>query len=230
MITDNEKVSVLMSSYNSQKTLKDSINSVLTQTYKNFEFLIIDDNSSDDTLKILKDFENIDERIKVYKNSRNIGLTKSLNILINKSVGKYIARQDADDISKPERLDVQYNYLRNSSFQCCTSRATIKNSRKKIPRFSHLLPNELVLKYKNPFIHGTLFVEKEVITDIGGYSEKFKYAQDYKLFSDMYSKNYKVKILDNLLYELNMENNISSNKKSEQEFYAKHVKKGTTPN
>ena len=73
MITDNEKVSVLMSSYNSQKTLKDSINSVLTQTYKNFEFLIIDDNSSDDTLKILKDFENIDERIKVYKNSRNIG-------------------------------------------------------------------------------------------------------------------------------------------------------------
>ena len=117
MITDNEKVSVLMSCYNSQKTLKDSINSVLTQTYKNFEFLIIDDDSSDDTLKILKDFENIDERIKVYKNSRNIGLTKSLNILINKSVGKYIARQDADDISKPERLDVQYNYLRNSSFQ-----------------------------------------------------------------------------------------------------------------
>lgn len=230
MMTDNEKVSVLMSSYNSQKTLKDSINSVLTQTYKNFEFLIIDDNSSDDTLKILKDFENIDERIRVYKNSRNIGLTKSLNILIDKSVGKYIARQDADDISKPERLDVQYNYLRNSSFRCCTSRATIKNSRKKIPRFSHLLPNELVIKYKNPFIHGTLFVEKEVITEIGGYSEQFKYAQDYKLFSDMYSKNYKVKILDNLLYELNMENNISSNKKSEQEFYAKHVKKGTTPN
>ena len=51
-----------------------------------------------------------------------------------------------------------------------------KNSNKKIPRFSHLLPNQLVLKYKNPFIHGTLFVEKDVITDIGGYSEEFKYA------------------------------------------------------
>ena len=63
----------------------------------------------------------------------------------------------------------------------------------KIPRFSHLLPNEFVLKYKNPFIHGTLFVEKDVITEIGGYSEQFKYAQDYKLFSDMISKNYKVK-------------------------------------
>lgn len=230
MTIDSEKVSVLMSCYNSQKTLKDSINSVLTQTYKNFEFLIIDDGSSDDTLKILQDFENIDERIKVYKNSKNIGLTKSLNILIEKSVGKYIARQDADDISKPERLDVQYNYLRSSAFRCCTSRATVKNSTKKIPRFSHLIPNELVLKYKNPFIHGTLFVEKDVINEIGGYSEKFKYAQDYKLFSDMISKNYKVKILNNLLYELNMENNISSNKKSEQEFYAKHVRKGTTPN
>lgn len=230
MTIDNEKVSVLMSCYNSQKTLKDSINSVLTQTYKNFEFLIIDDDSSDDTLRILQDFENIDERIKVYKNSKNIGLTKSLNILIDKSVGKYIARQDADDISKPERFDVQYNYLRSSAFRCCTSRATIKNSTKKIPRFSHLIPNELVLKYKNPFIHGTLFVEKDVITEIGGYSEKFKYAQDYKLFSDIISKNYKVKILNNLLYELNMENNISSNKKSEQEYYAKHVRKGTTPN
>ena len=104
MTIDSEKVSVLMSCYNSQKTLKDSINSVLTQTYKNFEFLIIDDGSSDDTLKILQDFENIDERIKVYKNSKNIGLTKSLNILIDKSVGKYIARQDADDISKPEKV------------------------------------------------------------------------------------------------------------------------------
>ena len=74
MTIDGEKVSVLMSCYNSQKTLKDSINSVLTQTYKNFEFLIIDDNSSDNTLKILQDFENIDERIKVYRNSKNIGL------------------------------------------------------------------------------------------------------------------------------------------------------------
>ena len=131
MTIDSEKVSVLMSCYNSQKTLKDSINSVLTQTYKNFEFLIIDDGSSDDTLKILQDFENIDERIKVYKNSKNIGLTKSLNILIDKSVGKYIARQDADDISKPERFDVQYNYLRSSAFRCCTSEQHVKNSTKK---------------------------------------------------------------------------------------------------
>ena len=229
MMSDGDKVSVLMSCYNSQKTLKNSIVSVLAQTYKNFEFLIIDDNSSDDTLRILQEFETIDKRIKVYKNSENIGLTKSLNILIDKSDGKYIARQDDDDLSKPERLDVQYNFLKNSTFRCCTSRAIVKNSNKKIPRFSHLLPNQLVLKYKNPFIHGTLFVEKDVITDIGGYSEEFKYAQDYKLFSDMILKNYKVKILDNLLYELNMENNISSNKKSEQEFYANHVKKGTIP-
>lgn len=229
MTTENEKISVLMSCYNSQNTLIDSINSILTQTYENFEFLIIDDYSSDNTLKILKDFENIDDRIKVYKNSKNIGLTKSLNILIDKSVGKYIARQDADDISKPERLDVQYKYLQSSDFQCCTSRATVKNSSKKIPRFSHLLPNELVLKFKNPFIHGTLFVEKDVITDIGGYSEKFKYAQDYKLFSDMVSKNYRIKILNKSLYELNMENNISSNKKTEQEIYANHVKNGTIP-
>ena len=91
-----------MSCYNSQETLKDSIKSILIQTYENFEFLIIDDNSSDDTLKILKDFERSDERVKVYKNSLNIGLTKSLNILIEKSTGNYIARQDTDDISKPE--------------------------------------------------------------------------------------------------------------------------------
>ena len=92
------------------------------------------------------------------------------------------------------------------------------------------MPNKFVIKYKNPFIHGTLFVEKEVLHNLGGYSEEFKYAQDYKLFSDMISKNYKIKILNNLLYELNMKNNISSNKKYEQEFFANHVKKGTMPN
>ena len=227
---DREKVSVLMSCYNSQETLKDSIKSILIQTYENFEFLIIDDNSSDDTLKILKDFERSDERVKVYKNSVNIGLTKSLNILIEKSTGYYIARQDTDDISKPERFEIQYNFLKNSNFQCCTSRAIIKYSNKKIPKLSHIFPNKFVIKYKNPFIHGTLFVEKEVLHNLGGYSEEFKYAQDYKLFSDMISKNYKIKILKNPLYELNMENNISSNKKYEQEFFANHVKKGTVPN
>ena len=100
-------VSVIMSAYNSQNSIKDSIKSVLGQTYGNFEFLILDDGSSDDTEKIIKNYANKDKRIKFFKNNKNLGLTKSLNILIGMSKGNIIARQDADDISKKKDLNIR---------------------------------------------------------------------------------------------------------------------------
>ena len=98
-MNNNDLVSVIMSTYNNEKSIESSVNSILNQTYKNIEFLIIDDFSTDNTFGILNNLKNSDERIKVYRNSNNIGLTKSLNKLISKSKGNYIARQDADDIT-----------------------------------------------------------------------------------------------------------------------------------
>jgi hypothetical protein len=98
-----------------------------------------------------------------------------------------------------------------------------------IPGFSYFLPIKLLLKYKNPFIHGTLVIKKEVLNQLKGYDEMFVFAQDYKLMSDLVKRRYKVKIINRTLYQLNMENNISNIFKKEQEYYSKCVKQNIQP-
>ena len=151
-----------MSAYNSEDSVENSITSILNQTYEDLELLIMDDASTDNTYKICESLKNKDQRIKLYKNKSNLGLTKSLNKLISLSSGEIIARQDSDDISKKERIEKQLKFLEENNLDACTSRAKIMYSQKITPRFSLLLPNKLVIKYKNPFIHGTLFIKKNV--------------------------------------------------------------------
>ncbi len=220
----NPLISVLLSVHNDDKNIKNSIDSILSQSYKNIELLIIDDCSTDKTYDILNKIK--DNRVKIFRNKENKGLTKSLNILINKSNGEILARQDSDDISLPKRLEIQYKTLNKRQLDACTTRAYVKNSKQSIPRFSHYLPIKLTIKYKNPFIHGTLMVKKKAILDVGLYDENVKYAQDYKLFLELLKKNYKLKILNKKLYILNMQNNISSLKKEEQQFYFREIKQG----
>ena len=100
-------VSVIMSTHNSEDTLEESINSILDQTYLDIEILIMDDGSKDNSNVILDRLNTQNKSIKIFRNETNIGLTRSLNILISKSRGQYIARHDADDISYPERIGMQ---------------------------------------------------------------------------------------------------------------------------
>ena len=220
-IIENPLISVLLSVYNDDKNIKKSIDSILSQSYKNIELLVIDDCSTDKTYEIINEIK--DTRVKIFRNKDNKGLTKSLNILIKESKGQILARQDSDDVSLPKRLEIQYSELQKSQLDACTTRAHIKNSKRSIPRFSHLLPLSIVIKYKNPFIHGTLMIRKSVILNIGMYDENIKYAQDYKLFVELLKKNYKIKILRKKLYVLNMKNNISSLKKEEQRSFFKKI-------
>lgn len=225
-----KKISVIMSCFNSEKTLSDSIESILNQTYPNFEFLILDDGSTDRTSNILNEYQELDQRIKIFKNQKNIGLTKSLNILIKKSTGKYLARQDSDDVSFNKRFSEQINFLSNSKYKICTTRAEVMGTTNKIPGYSFYFPQKLIIKFKNPFIHGTLLIEKELMKSIGGYDEDFYFAQDYKLFSDLLSQNYSVGTINKVLYKLNMRNNLSSNMKKEQKYFADCVRKSLKPN
>ena len=89
MHKNTDKISVIMTTFNSQNVVERAINSILNQTYQNIEFLILDDNSEDNTHNVLKKYEN-EKIVKIYKNSKNLGLTKSLNFLIKKSEGTYI--------------------------------------------------------------------------------------------------------------------------------------------
>ena len=222
-------ISVIMSSYNSEETIEKSILSILKQDYKNIEFLIADDCSKDSTLNIMKRLREDDKRIKIIENKKNIGLTKSLNKLLNISNGKYIARQDSDDVSLPHRLTTQINFIKKTNSEVVTSRAIIKDTGEKIPKYSYLLPNNLVMKYKNPFIHGTLFVDKNIFEEVGGYDENFYFAQDYKLYLDLLSNGYSIKAINKPLYNLNTKNNISNNNKDEQKYYFNCARKKIIP-
>ena len=114
MLKNTPLISVVMSIYNNQSTLEKSVHSILNQNYKNFEFLIVDDNSTDNSFMMLRNLAKNDKRIKVFKNDKNIGLTKSLNILLSKANGNYIARQDGDDFSERERFSKQVKFLEES--------------------------------------------------------------------------------------------------------------------
>ena len=106
-------ITVLMPVYNGATYLNEAINSILNQTFQNFEFIIIDDGSTDDSVKIIKSYD--DNRIRLFENKNNLGQSETLNKGLSLTRGKYIARMDQDDISMPERLKKQFEFMENNS-------------------------------------------------------------------------------------------------------------------
>ncbi|SVC41049.1 uncharacterized protein METZ01_LOCUS293903, partial [marine metagenome] len=106
-------ITVLMPVYNGAKYLNEAIDSILNQTFQNFEFIIIDDGSTDDSVKIIKSYD--DNRIRLVENRNNLGQSETLNKGLSLTRGKYIARMDQDDISMPERLKKQFEFMENNS-------------------------------------------------------------------------------------------------------------------
>ena len=98
-----------------------------------------------------------------------------------------------------------------------------------IPKFSYFFPKKRIIKIKNPFIHGTLFIKKQILIENGCYDENFYYSQDYKLFSDLLKNDVRFKYLKTPLYYLNMDGNISNSNKHEQEYYANCVRNNEKP-
>jgi glycosyltransferase EpsE len=229
MTNPTQLVSILMSVHNSQETLDKALKSILNQTYTNTEILIMDDASTDASSEILDRYSKDYGNIKIYKNKINIGLTKSLNLLIKYANGIYIARQDADDFSNILRLEKQINFLNYHNLDACSTWAKNIDTDEKIHAFSNLFSPKLIIKYKNPFIHGSLLIKKDTLNKLNNYNEKFYYAQDYKLMTDLIKKNFRIKILPEILYELNMQNNISSNFSEEQKYFANCVRKDLIP-
>ena len=183
----NSKVSVIMAVFNGQKYIEESIKSILEQTFRNFEFIIVNDGSTDRTKEILLDWAKKDNRIKIITNPNNIGLTKSLNKAINMAQGKYIARQDADDISLPQRLEKQVVFLENhpeikilGTFGYAINKEGKVLREEILPVSSQKIKNMLIKK--NPFIHASVMIKKEIIDKVGGYNEDFKVIQDYELW------------------------------------------------
>lgn len=178
-------VTVLMSVYNSAASLNEAVQSILSQTWQAFEFVIIDDGSTDSSAAALAAWQQHDERIRVYTQG-NQGLAAALNRGVNLAQGEFIARMDADDVSRPNRLAVQLDFLqsRPSVGVCGTWVALAGVSTGQIVRF----PTDDAtirswLLFDNSFAHPSVMIRRRMFAAANlNYDPAFRYSQDYDLW------------------------------------------------
>ena len=175
------KLTVLMPVYNASPYLREAMDSILQQTFSEFEFLIIDDGSTDESVSIIEKYN--DPRIRFLKNERNIGISATLNKGIEIANCELIARMDADDISYPERLQKQFDYM-TSHPDCAllSTWARVITHEKKFVRLEKYRSNfyHYNLTFECWMYHPTVLFRRKPVVDVGMYS--MPYSEDYDLF------------------------------------------------
>lgn len=217
-------VSVVMSAYNSVKYLSNAIESILQQTYRDFEFIIVNDCSTDNTLEIIESFAKKDDRIVIVNNVINSGVSKSCNHAINKiAKGNYIVRMDSDDIAKPERIKKLVDFLdQNSDVVVVGSNADFIDMNGEYIFTSNLPISDANIRKsllkRATFINPTVAFRKESFVKIGGYYEPIKhYFEDYMLWIAL-SKIGQLAILNESLLEYRVVMNSISSKEVSKEY------------
>lgn len=201
---ENPIITVIMSVFTvKEEYLKKAIESILSQTYEDFEFIIILDGPNPYNREIIKSYKDV--RIIIHENTENLGLTKSLNIGLSMAKGKYIARMDADDVSLPTRFEKQLYYMEeNSDIAVVGTLAKNYGQNKMISQHLNCSIDTLKIRmlfYNAGIIHPTAFIRKEFLDvfDIK-YDESIKKSQDYALWVDVL-KYGKIEIVNEVLFE-----------------------------
>jgi glycosyltransferase involved in cell wall biosynthesis len=212
-------ITVIMPVYNAQSFLKDSIESILNQTYSNFEFLVFNDASTDSSLEIIQSYR--DSRIKCIDSPLNSGYVHHLNRGLKMARGKYIARMDADDISLPERFQYQFNLMEsNPSIVLCGTDINFIGSRKGRVRFpiDHAdIVTQFILK-GNAIAHPSVMMRTSVIHQFNiEYDQSLEPAEDYDMWVRLSSFGTIVNIPEPMLQYRVHDNNESIIKKEKQE-------------
>ena len=217
------KLAVLMAVYNNADTLKDCINSILNQSLKDFQFVIVNDASTDESNQILTHYAKTDSRIKLLKNKHQMGLTSSLNKGLKIIKTKYVARMDADDISLNRRLEKQLNSLESHPKVTLLGTAVhLINQNGKILKLKnhpvdHQHIKKVALSYC-PFIHPTWMIRRSTLLELKGYHPDFPYAQDYELALRIIAKYKTANLAEPLLkYRVNYHQAISFKHQKSQE-------------
>lgn len=190
------KVSVVMSVYNAEKYLAEAVDSILSQTFTDFELILIDDKSTDGSGKILAQYAQADPRVVILKNAENMGLTKSLNRGLAVAKGEYIARMDADDISVPDRFAKQVAFLDENpdySFVSCIGRYIDENGKEEQLRLFPETNEEIyaMMLKVDAVMHPGVMFRRADIAKIGNYCEDFRVVQDYDLWFRGMAAGYK---------------------------------------
>jgi glycosyltransferase involved in cell wall biosynthesis len=194
-------VSVVMPVYNGAKYLQDSIDSILNQTFKDFEFIIVNDGSIDETPAILNEYQLKDNRVKVIHLQENAGVANARNLGVSAAVGKWIAVQDSDDISLPNRLERQLQFVEThketiavgSLIKCIPGRYSDNKDYHEYLKSTEKWSNALFTREQikgnrfisTPVVNGSVLFLKEIFERVGGYNNNYRIGEDFDLWIKM---------------------------------------------
>ncbi|MFC1566571.1 glycosyltransferase family 2 protein [bacterium] len=223
------QISVIMSVLNEEKYLVESIESILNQTFSDFEFIIIDDGSKDSTAEIIKRYAAKDSRITCIHHAKPKGLAVSLNEGIKVSKGEYIARMDGDDVSLRTRFEKQINFLQKhkdyglaGTFYNDIDEHGMQLARKQNPEKWDDIKKAMF--FYNPIAHPTSMIRKSVFNEVGLYNETFQTSQDYELFSRIFRKYKMYNVPEYLLIRRFPEEIFSTKKMIQQDMDSMRVR------
>jgi len=206
--------------YNGERFLREAVDSILSQTFTDFEFIIIDDGSTDDTADILRLYAQQDKRIRLHHQT-NQGIVAALNTGLGMARGKYLARMDADDISLPGRFAAQVDFLEAHPDVGALGCSVQVMDRESVLSSIWRVPTEHgVLKWQTcfscPLMHPTVMMRREVVERVGGYDPGMEHAEDYDLWRRLSGVTRLANLDDVLLHLRKHGGNVSATRSSEQ--------------
>lgn len=212
------EVSVIMGVYNCEETLSESIDSILAQTYENWELIMCDDASTDNTYNIAKKYaQNFPDKIKIIRNEKNIRLAGALNHCLKYVKGKYVARMDGDDVSMPDRFEKQVYFLENNpNYQVVgTGMFSFDEEGVRGVRMVEPEPGPGTIIKMPPFCHATIMMRAEVYQALDGYrvSRQTRRMEDLDLWLRFYERGYRGYNLQEALYKVREDDKALSRRK-----------------
>lgn len=228
-------ISVIMGIYNekNRQDVQDAIQSILNQTFSDFEFIICDDGSEGEFYQWLKEYCRIDDRIKLYRNDRNRGLSYTLNHCLQYAEGQFIARMDADDRSLPDRFEKQILFLQENPQYAVVGCNVQRFGRDGVwgQHFLEEYPDKKTFLKTSAFVHPSVMFRKDALIEAGGYtvSDRVLRVEDYDLFMRLYIKGYKGYNIQETLFQYREEPSSYSKKKYKDrwnEFYVRYQRFG----
>lgn len=212
------KINVIMGIYNCEKTLKEAVDCLLKQTYSDWELIMCDDGSTDETFRIAQELQSTyPAKIRLLKNDKNRGLNYTLNHCLSVADGEFIARMDGDDLCSPDRFEIEMNVMNSEPDISIVSCAIEHFDESGIwgyvthPEY----PTNKDFLYGTPFCHAPCLVRREAYVAVGGYTENEKIlrVEDYHLWIKMYKAGFKGKNIDLPLYQMRDDRNAYGRRK-----------------
>ncbi len=207
----NPKIDIIMGVYNCADTLEESIDSILNQTYTNWYFIICDDCSKDNTYEILEKYKKqYPDKFLILKNEKNMGLNFTLNKCLEFCEDDFIARQDGDDISLPDRFEKEMEILKNEKFALATSSMISFDENGDFGTIKHPeIPTANDFRHGSPFCHAPVIIRKKVMDEVGGYTvaDHLLRVEDYHLWFKVYAKGYIGYNIEEPLYKMRDDRN-----------------------